>query len=136
MKDLIVARTTAGSGLPALIAGAKDRVALRFVEYFTVNIRNRNTRATYGRAAADFLNWCEAQGIRELGRVHPVHVSGYVGRLQGRRSAPTVKQHLACIRMLFDWLVIGQVMPINPAHSVRGAASFGDEGRYAGAVFG
>ena len=35
-------------------------------------------------------------------------------------SAPSVKQHLACIRMLFDWLVTGQVMPSNPAHSVRG----------------
>ena len=35
-------------------------------------------------------------------------------------SAPTVKQHLACICTLFDWLVIGQVMPSNPAHSVRG----------------
>jgi site-specific recombinase XerC len=35
-------------------------------------------------------------------------------------SAPSVKQHLACIRMLFDWLVTGQVVPVNPAHSVRG----------------
>ena len=34
--------------------------------------------------------------------------------------APTVKQHLAAIRMLFDWLVIGQVIPMNPAASVRG----------------
>ena len=33
---------------------------------------------------------------------------------------PTVKQHLAAIRMLFDWLVVGQVVAINPAHSVRG----------------
>jgi site-specific recombinase XerC len=35
-------------------------------------------------------------------------------------KAPTVKQHLACIRMLFDWLVTGQVLPSNPAHAVRG----------------
>src|SRR5256885_16876780 len=28
--------------------------------------------------------------------------------------------HLAAIRMLFDWLVTGQVMPTNPAHAVRG----------------
>ena len=33
---------------------------------------------------------------------------------------PTVKQHLAAIRMLFDWLVTGQVVATNPAHSVRG----------------
>ena len=35
-------------------------------------------------------------------------------------SRPTVKQHLAAIRMLFDWLVVGQVLAINPAHAVRG----------------
>jgi hypothetical protein len=34
-------------------------------------------------------------------------VAAYVELLQGGRSAPTVKQHLACLRMLFDWLVIG-----------------------------
>jgi len=52
--------------------------------------------------------------------VQPVHVAAYIELLQAKRSAPTVKQHLACIRMLFDWLVIGQVMPTNPAHSVCG----------------
>lgn len=36
------------------------------------------------------------------------------------RSAPTAKQRLAAIRHLFDWLVVGQVMPVNPASSVRG----------------
>jgi predicted nucleic acid-binding protein len=56
----------------------------------------------------------------DLGRVQPVHVAAYIELLQGKRPAPTVKQHLACIRMLFDWLVTGQVMPSNPAHSVRG----------------
>jgi len=120
---MIAAQPTAtnrGPLLPALIAGAGDRAALRFLEYFTVHIRNKNTRAAYGRAAADFLNWCEGQGIGELGRVQPMHVAAYIELLQSGRSAPTVKQHLACIRMLFDWLVVGQIMPTNPAHSVRG----------------
>jgi len=120
MSEAAIIRSTAGPALPALIAGAGHRAARRFLEYFTVNIRNRNTRAAYGRAATDFLHWCEGQGIDALGRVQPVHVAAYIELLQGRRSAPTVKQHLACIRMLFDWLVIGQVMPTNPAHSVRG----------------
>ena len=115
-----LAATNRGPLLPALIAGAGSRAALRFLEYFTVHIRNKNTRAAYGRAAADFLNWCEGQGIGELGRVQPMHVAAYIELLQSKRSAPTVKQHLACIRMLFDWLVVGQVMPTNPAHSVRG----------------
>ena len=49
-----------------------------------------------------------------------MHVAGYIEQLQGERSAPTVKQHLACLRMLFDWLVTGQILPTNPAHAVRG----------------
>jgi len=120
MPETAIIRNTAGPVVPALIAGAGDRAALRFLEYFTVNIRNKNTRAAYGRAAADFLHWCEGQRIGALGRVQPVHVAAYIELLQAKRSPPTVKQHLACIRMLFDWLVIGQVMPTNPAHSVRG----------------
>jgi site-specific recombinase XerD len=109
-----------GPALPALIAGAGQRAAWRFVEFFTVNIRNPNTRAAYGRAAGTFLSWCQVQGITRLEDVRPVHVAAYIERLQGQRAAPTVKQHLACIRMLFDWLVTGQVIPTNPAHSVRG----------------
>ena len=35
-------------------------------------------------------------------------------------SAPTAKQKLAAICMLFDWLVTGQFVPTNPAASVRG----------------
>ena len=52
--------------------------------------------------------------------VRPVHVAGYIEQMLALRKAPTVKQHLACIRMLFDWLVTGQVLPSNPAHAVRG----------------
>jgi site-specific recombinase XerD len=40
--------------------------------------------------------------------------------LQTTAAKPTAKQHLAAIRMLFDWLIIGQVLAINPAHAVRG----------------
>jgi len=43
-----------------------------------------------------------------------------VEREANGRSAPTVKQHLAAIRMLLDWLVTGQVIPHNPASAVRG----------------
>lgn len=52
--------------------------------------------------------------------ISPVAVAAYIESLSTKRSAPTVKQHLAAIRMLFDWLVTGHVVPINPASSVRG----------------
>jgi len=49
-----------------------------------------------------------------------VHVAAYVEKLQKDLSRPSVKQQLAAIRMLFDYLVVGQVVPTNPASSVRG----------------
>jgi integrase/recombinase XerD len=123
MGDLVVIGSTGrgqGVALPAIIAGAGKRARTRFLEFFTVNIRNPNTRAAYGRAAGEFLAWCEGQGMTGLDEVEPVHVATYIEQLGRRMSAPSVKQHLACIRMLFDWLVTGQIVPVNPAHSVRG----------------
>src|SRR3984885_9899295 len=120
MKEDAVSVIPSGPILPALIAGAGKKAAWRFIEFFTVNIRNKNTRAAYGQAAGAFLRWCEDRGITCIEDVQPVHVAGYIEQLGKERSAPTVKQHLACIRMLFDWLVTGQVVPSNPAHAVRG----------------
>src|ERR1017187_854427 len=120
MKELTVIPATSDIALPALIAGAGKKAAWPFLEFFTVNIRNKNTRAAYGQAAGAFLRWCEGRGITRIEDVQPVHVAGYIEQLQETRKAPTVKQHLACIRMLFDWLVTGQVVPSNPAHAVRG----------------
>ena len=100
----------AGPELPALIAGAGKKAAWRFLEFFTVNIRNKNTRAAYGQAAGAFLRRCEGRGIARIEDVQPVHVAGYIEELGTLRKAPTVKQHLACIRMLFDWLVTGQLV--------------------------
>jgi hypothetical protein len=58
--------------------------------------------------------------------VKPPHVAAYIELLgtpepdgQGL-SKPSVKQHLAALRMLFDWLVVGHALDVNPAHAVRG----------------
>jgi integrase/recombinase XerD len=80
-----------GWALPALIAGTGPEAARRFRNFFTVNIRNKNTRAAYTRAAAVFLRWCEGQGIAALGEVQPVHAAAYIEQLQAGHSAPTVK---------------------------------------------
>ena len=120
MSTALISGTSIEFSLPVLIDRAGESAAKRFLEFFTVNIRNPNTRAAYGRAAGAFLAWCEERGIAELRQVQPVHVAAYIEQLGRERAAPTVKQHLACLRMLFDWLVTGQVMPSNPAHAVRG----------------
>lgn len=79
-----------------------------------------NTRAAYARALHPFLAWCEKHGLA-LENIDPVFVATYVELLlKDGRSKPTVKQHLAAIRMLLDWMVTGGVLPFNPAASVRG----------------
>src|ERR1700674_4995698 len=105
--------------LPAIFA-PDQHAARRFVEFFTANIRNPNTRRAYHRAVSDFAAWCEANELLELRDIEPVHVAAYVEMLQPRLASPSVKVHLAAIRMLFDWLVIGQIIAVNPASSVRG----------------
>ena len=103
--------------VPALYA-PEPAVARRTMEFFAVNIRNANTRKAYARGVADFSAWCCQQGIGDVRQVQPLHVAAYVESLA--LAAPSVKQRLAALRMLFDWLVVGQVMPMNPASSVRG----------------
>jgi site-specific recombinase XerD len=103
-----------------MLATAGEHARTRFLEFFAANIRNRNTRRAYAQATREFLAWCESAGVASVGDVRPLHVAAYIEQLGRERSAPTVKQRLAAIRHLFDWLVTGQVIPVNPAASVRG----------------
>lgn len=117
--------------VPAMIADAGDRAAKRFLEFFAASIENDNTRMAYYRAICSFFAWLDEHGIGELPDIEPFHVAAYLKALRvsdagnpattlRAASKPTVKQHLAAIRMLFDWLVVGQILAINPAHAVRG----------------
>jgi integrase/recombinase XerD len=134
----------AGRPFPSVILEAGPNASRRFIEFFTANIRNPNTRAAYAQAVSQFLEWCAGRRL-SLKQLSPFLVAAYVEELASREprqrtvlrqspdgkaftvtfrteplSPPAVKQHLAAIRMLFDWLVIGQVVPFNPATSVRG----------------
>ena len=117
--------------VPAMVAEAGNRAAKRFLDFFAASIENDNTRMAYYRAVCSFFAWLDEHAIGELPDIEPFHVAAYLKALRvsepGDRTArqraaskPTVKQHLAAIRMLFDWLVVGQVLAINPAHAVRG----------------
>ena len=113
-----VARTgSAAMALPAVIVDAGPVAVERFLEFFAASIANGRTRAAYGRAVGQFLSWCAARGLG-LRAIAPLHVAAYIRTHPG--SAPTVKQHLAAIRVLCDWLVVHQVLPVNPAAAVRG----------------
>jgi site-specific recombinase XerD len=106
--------------LPARLFAPTPKAARRVLEYFTAQINNDHTRKAYLNATRRFAAWCEAHGLHELAQVEPFHVAAFVKELQRQFSAPTVKQHLAALRVLFDWLVTGHVIETNPAHSVRG----------------
>jgi integrase family protein with SAM-like domain len=121
MNQLVVKRTGRSLGavvrefpVPAVIADAGELAARRFLEFFAVTIRNKNTRMAYHRAACAFFAWLEQNQIG-LVEVEPVHVAAYVETLLKTAAKPTAKQHLAAIRHLFDWLVVGQVLAVDPA---------------------
>ena len=113
----IVTRSSAKAWLPELIAAAGPEVTETYIDFFTSTIRNRNTRLAYARACWQFFDWCRAHGL-ELTTVRPFHVAAWIEDFPG--SKPTIKQKLAAVRMLYDFLVVRQITLSNPAHSVRG----------------
>jgi len=132
-----------GFELPALIDRAGDQARRRFLDFFAATIRNANTREAYARAVAQFFRWAELQGLKRLDDLEPFMVGAYIEQLgttglpehlalmgwSGRGRPPlvdqayspaSIKQSLAAIRKLFDWLVTGQVLAVNPAAPVKG----------------
>jgi site-specific recombinase XerD len=120
MSTITLPTISAQSQLPALVAAAGERASMRFLEFFAANIRHPHTRRAYARAAEEFLAWCAAAGVLSIAAVQPVHIATWIEASTRELAAPSVKQRLAALRHLFDWLVNGQVVPVNPAHTVRG----------------
>lgn len=117
-KEIIIAPSL---GLqPAALFTPTPKAAQRVLEFFTAQINNDNTRKAYLNATRRFAEWCDHHGISQLANVKPFHVAAFVKELQGEFAPPSVKQHLAALRMLFDWLVTGHIIDVNPAHAVRG----------------
>src|SRR5579875_461541 len=119
----------AAPAVSSLVTSAGERASLRFLEFFASAIRNPHTRRAYARAAGDFLAWCAGAGVTSITAVQPLHVASWVELQTQTLSAPTVKQRLAAIRHLFDWLVTGQIVPHNPAASVRGPSHTAKKGK-------
>ena len=99
--------------LPTLVISPGERAGIRFLEFFASNICNPNTRRAYAHAVGEFLTWCAQAGAGSITNVQSLHVATWIELQTQTSSAPTVKQHLAAIRHLFDWLVTGQVVPHN-----------------------
>src|SRR5258708_25286619 len=104
---------------PILIERAGPSTRKKFFEFFTVPIRNAHTRAAYYRAIQQFLAWAERAGYQDLEDIEPITVAAYIEMLGRQASAPTVKQHMAAIRMLFSWLTEKGILAMNPAREVK-----------------
>lgn len=117
--DIEILATPGTAIVPTIVAAAGDKASERFFTFFTDTIRNRNTRAAYYRNACRFLAWAERRDLA-LGAIKSYHVSAYVEEISLTLAPPSVKQHLATIKMLCDWLILGHVLEVNPAAAVRG----------------
>ena len=106
-------------GLPGTVRAAGPSAERRLLEFFTAEISNPNTRLAYSTAAGRFFRWCETRNLA-LREITPFAVATYIEEMQDRYALPTVKQHLSALRALLDYLVVGQVLPVNPAAPVRG----------------
>src|SRR5208282_4947206 len=104
---------------PILIERAAPSTRKKFFEFFTVPIRNANTRAAYYRALQQFLAWVERAGYQQLEYIEPITVAAYIETLPRQAAPPTVNQHIAAIRVLFSWRTEKGVLAMNPAREVN-----------------
>lgn len=110
--------TRAEDECPATVAEAGPDAIEAWQTFFAARIANPGTRAAYLHACVTFFDWCRHQGLA-LQAIQAVHVATWRDSLLQEKSAATVKQKLSALRCLYDWLVIRQVVPANPAHAVR-----------------
>ncbi|BCM94522.1 tyrosine recombinase XerC (plasmid) [Abditibacteriota bacterium] len=115
--------------VPFIFHSAGDKAAHRFLEFFGATIRNKNTRAAYLNACHKFFRWCDARGVVELSQIKPLLVAAFIEEETHLREPQTVKQELAALRQLFDYLVTGHIIETNPATSVKGPAYSLDQGK-------
>jgi site-specific recombinase XerD len=127
VRDLALPKTSL-LAVPELLQQAGEKPTRRFIEFFTATIRNTNTRQAYAQACRQFFDAMSTLGL-SLHQIEPVHVAMYIEQLGKEKSAPTIKQHLAAIRQLFDYLVVGQIVPLNPASSVKSPKHVVTEGK-------
>ena len=71
------AKRTTSASLPALIAGDGPQAARLFIEFFTADIRDPNTRRAHNRAVTDFLIWCKQHRLEDLVNIQPIHGAAY-----------------------------------------------------------
>lgn len=114
--------------VPDIVLQAGRRPTLAFMEFFA-GIENANTRAAYYRNCMLFYTWATERGLEDLHLVTPLLAKAYAqsglptfrlpaGRTKAR-SAPTIKQHLASLTELFNFLLAEEIVETNPFGVVK-----------------
>ena len=120
------ARTRGPGRKPPAVFLPNENAAERFFGFFTANHQQQKHAAGVLQGCLPVFGLVRGQGASTWPHVKPPHVAAYIEMLAAAEpegpglSKPSVKQHLAALRMLFDWLVVGHVLDSNPAHAVRG----------------
>lgn len=127
MEKQVILRTEMVAAL-APFTGAPEAFR-RTAEFFTAELRSDNTRRACLNAARRFSGWCAERGLADLTRIETVHVAGHVKSLEESFNVPSIKQHLAALKHLFDHLVTGGIIKVNPAAAIRGPRYSAAEGK-------
>ena len=107
--------------VPALRA-ADPQTIQAIIEFFKVRIRNAHTRRSYVRAAKDFLIFVAGRPTgQQLSTIQTVDVQDWMTAMEASGlAAPTIKQRLAAVKMLFTALMDARSVSSNPALIVKG----------------
>jgi integrase/recombinase XerD len=119
-RQVATSREKKAFSLSPLVSRRGEHAERRFLEFFAVTIRNIHTRKAYIRAVSNLLDFCEEHGVIDITQIQPMMVAGYIEKRCQEKAKPTVKQELAAIRQMFDYLVTGHIVEVNPALSVKG----------------
>ncbi len=95
----------------ATIFKARPEARARMRDFFSSRIRDPKTRRAYMEAIRQFSAFCAELGILDLAQVEPIHVAAFVEEQLKLHSKPTIKQQLAALRMLFDWMMLARFSP-------------------------
>jgi len=115
----LVAARPEGDAVTAVALWAGPAAADETLSFLTATIRNPNTRRAYHRAVSRFVAWCAQRSI-DIRHVTAPAVAAHIDELKRSMQPPSVTLHLSALRHWFDKLVLGHVLPYNPAHAVRG----------------
>jgi integrase len=114
---------------PILIERAGPSTRKKFFEFFYGPDPQRAHQSRLLPGNPTVLGLGGARRLSGAEDIEPITVAAYIETLQRQAAPPTVKQHMAAIRMLFSWLTEKGVLAMNPARESQDREIFAAEGK-------